>query len=78
LARELAPKGITINNVQPGPVDTDGNSADGPAAPLMLGAMALERFGDVSEVGAFVSFLAGPEGGFITGASLSIDGGFTA
>jgi 3-oxoacyl-[acyl-carrier protein] reductase len=78
LARELAPKGITINNVQPGPVDTDGNSADGPAAPLMLGAMALDRFGDVSEIGAFVSFLAGPEGGFITGASLSIDGGFTA
>ena len=78
LARELAPKGITINNVQPGPVDTDFNSADGPAAPLMLEAMALDRFGDVSEIGAFVSFLAGPEAGFITGANLNIDGGFTA
>jgi 3-oxoacyl-[acyl-carrier protein] reductase len=78
LARELAAKGITINNVQPGPVNTDGNSADGPAAPLMLTAMALDRFGDVSEIGAFVSYLAGPDGGFVTGASLSIDGGFTS
>jgi 3-oxoacyl-[acyl-carrier protein] reductase len=78
LARELAPKGITINNVQPGPVNTDGNSADGPAAPLMLSAMALDRFGDVSEISAFVSYLAGPDGGFVTGASLSIDGGFTS
>ncbi|HTF55524.1 MAG TPA: 3-oxoacyl-ACP reductase family protein [Pseudonocardia sp.] len=78
LARELAPKGITINNVQPGPVDTDNNPADGPAAPLMLAAMALDRFGDVSEIGAFVSFLAGPDSGYITGANLNIDGGFTA
>ncbi|HEY0575320.1 MAG TPA: SDR family oxidoreductase [Pseudonocardia sp.] len=78
LARELAPKGITINNVQPGPVDTDTNPADGPAAPLMLAAMALDRFGDVSEIGAFVSFLAGPDSGYITGANLNIDGGFTA
>jgi 3-oxoacyl-[acyl-carrier protein] reductase len=78
LARELAPKAITINNVQPGPVNTDGNSADGPAAPLMLSAMALDRFGDVSEISAFVSYLAGPNGGFVTGASLSIDGGFTS
>jgi 3-oxoacyl-[acyl-carrier protein] reductase len=78
LARELAPKGITINNVQPGPVDTDTNPADGPAAPLMLAAMALDRFGDVSEIGAFASFLAGPDSGYITGANLNIDGGFTA
>jgi len=78
LARELAPKGITINNVQPGPVDTDTNPADGPAAPLMLAAMALDRFGDVSEIGAFVSFLASPGSGYITGANLNIDGGFTA
>ncbi|GAA1216811.1 3-oxoacyl-ACP reductase family protein [Pseudonocardia alaniniphila] len=78
LARELAPKGITINNVQPGPVNTDSNSADGPAAPLMLSAMALDRFGDASEIGAFVSFLAGPDGGFVTGASLNIDGGYTS
>ena len=78
LARELAPKGITINNVQPGPVNTDGNPADGPAAPLMLNAMALDRFGDVGEIGAFVSLLAGPEGGYFTGANLNIDGGFTS
>jgi 3-oxoacyl-[acyl-carrier protein] reductase len=78
LARELAPKGITINNVQPGPVDTAGNPADGPASPLMLAAMALDRFGDVSEIGAFVSLLAGPEGSYFTGANLNIDGGFTS
>jgi 3-oxoacyl-[acyl-carrier protein] reductase len=78
LARELAPKGITINNVQPGPIDTDTNPADGPASPLMLTAMALDRFGEASEIGAFVSFLAGPEGGFFTGANLNIDGGFTS
>jgi 3-oxoacyl-[acyl-carrier protein] reductase len=78
LAHELAPKGITINNVQPGPVDTDTNPAGGPAAPLMLAAMALDRFGDAGEIGAFVSFLAGPESGFITGANLNIDGGYTA
>ena len=78
LARELAPKEITINNVQPGPVNTDLNSPDGPAAPHMFAAMALDRFGDAGEIGAFVSFLAGPESGFITGANLNIDGGFTA
>ncbi|MFI1234542.1 SDR family oxidoreductase [Nocardia salmonicida] len=76
LARELAPRGITINNVQPGPVDTEANPADGPAAPAMLGVMAVDRFGTAAEVGAFVSFLAGPEAAYITGASLNIDGGF--
>ncbi len=76
LARELAPRGITINNVQPGPVDTEANPADGPAASAMLGVMAVDRFGTTAEVGAFVSFLAGPEAAYITGASLNIDGGF--
>jgi 3-oxoacyl-[acyl-carrier protein] reductase len=78
LARELAPKGITVNNVASGPVNTDMNPADGPAAPRALEAMALDRFGDVAEIGALVSYLAGPEGGFITGASLPIDGGYGA
>jgi 3-oxoacyl-[acyl-carrier protein] reductase len=78
LARDLGPKGITVNNIQPGPTDTDMNPADGPASAIMLSTMALERFGRAEEMAAMVSYLAGPEGGFITGASLSIDGGFTA
>ncbi|WP_328608883.1 SDR family oxidoreductase [Amycolatopsis sp. NBC_00345] len=76
LARELAPRGITITNIQPGPVDTDANPADGPAASNMLAAMATDRFGTAAEVGAFVSYLAGPDAAFITGSSLDIDGGF--
>ncbi|KXF55545.1 oxidoreductase [Rhodococcus sp. SC4] len=78
LARELGPRGITVNNVQPGPVDTDGNPADGPAAGLILEALAVDRFGTVEEIGAFVSYLAGPDASYITGASHTIDGGFGA
>ncbi|MET7645059.1 SDR family oxidoreductase [Streptomyces sp. NPDC005426] len=78
LARELAPRGISINNIQPGPIDTDANPADGPAAQSMLGVMAADRYGTAAEVGAFVSYLAGPDAGYITGSSLNIDGGFTA
>ncbi|WP_306364064.1 SDR family oxidoreductase [Nocardia sp. CC227C] len=78
LARELAPRGITINNIQPGPIDTDANPADGPAASTMLGVMASDRFGTTAEIGAFVSYLAGPDAAYITGSSLDIDGGFGA
>lgn len=78
LARELAPRGITINNLQPGPIDTDANPADGPNASNMLGVMATDRFGTTAEVGAFVSYLAGPDAAYITGANLDIDGGFGA
>lgn len=78
LARELAPKGITINNIQPGPVDTDLNSATGPQASLMLDAMAMTRFGSVHEVAALVAFMASPAAAFITGTSITIDGGFAA
>lgn len=78
LARELAPRRITINTIQPGPIDTDANPADGPNAAAMLGVMATDRFGTAAEVGALVSHVAGPEADFITGAALDIDGGFTA
>ncbi|MGW3960817.1 SDR family oxidoreductase [Amycolatopsis sp. NPDC005003] len=78
LARELAPRGITVNNVQPGPVDTEANPADGPIAPALLDVMATDRYGTAAEVAAFVSYLAGPEAAYITGANLNIDGGFTA
>lgn len=78
LARELAPRHITVNNIQPGPVDTDLNPANGSHAHLMFAAMASDRFGTVDEIGALASFLAGPEAAFITGASITIDGGFGA
>ena len=78
LSRDLGPRGITINNVQPGPVDTDLNPATGAFAELLKKFMALPRYGHVDEVAAMVASLAGPEAGFVTGASLTIDGGFTA
>jgi 3-oxoacyl-[acyl-carrier protein] reductase len=78
LARDLGPRGITVNNVQPGPVDTDMNPADGPMAASMHGFMALPRHGRSEEIAGMVAYLAGPEAGFVTGASLSIDGGFAA
>ncbi|TFF13083.1 3-oxoacyl-ACP reductase FabG [Pseudomonas sp. BCA14] len=78
LARDLGPRGITINNVQPGPVDTDMNPADSDFAESLMGLMAVGRYGHVEEIASFVAYLAGPEAGYITGASLSIDGGFSA
>lgn len=78
LARELGPREITVNNIQPGPVDTELNSSTGPLAADMLRNLAVGRFGAVEEVAALASFLAGPEAGFITGTSITIDGGFGA
>ncbi len=78
LARDLGPRGITINNVQPGPVDTDMNPANSEFAETLIGLMAVGRYGHVEEIASFVAYLAGPEAGYITGASLTIDGGFSA
>jgi 3-oxoacyl-[acyl-carrier protein] reductase len=78
LARDLGPRGITVNNIQPGPTDTDMNPATGPFADTLRGLMALPRFAAADEIAGMVAYLAGPEAGFITGASLGIDGGFTA
>lgn len=78
LARDLGPRGITVNNVQPGPVDTDMNPASGDFAETLKGLMALPRYGKAEEIASFVAYLAGPEAGYITGASLMIDGGFSA
>ena len=78
LARDLGPRGITINNVQPGPVDTDMNPATGEFAEMLKKLMALPRYGTPDEIAAMVAYLAGPEAAFLTGASLTIDGGFTA
>ncbi len=78
LARDLGPRGITVNNVQPGPVDTDMNPDKGEFADTLKKLMALDRYGRAEEIAAFVAYLAGPEAGYITGASLTIDGGFAA
>jgi 3-oxoacyl-[acyl-carrier protein] reductase len=79
LARDLGPRGITVNNVQPGPTDTDMNPADSEFAEMLrTRVMALPRYASADEIAAMVAYLAGPEAGFVTGASLTIDGGFTA
>ncbi len=78
LARDLGPRGITINNVQPGPVDTDMNPATGDFAESLIPLMAIGHYGHAEEIASFVAYLAGPEAGYITGASLTIDGGFGA
>src|SRR6202022_3311385 len=75
-AIDLAPRAITVNNVQPGPTATDMSSAH--AEELVKSLIPLKRMGDVSEVASFVSYLASEEAGFITGASLPIDGGYVA
>jgi len=76
LSRDLGPLGITVNNLQPGPVHTDLNPKDGPFAAVLIPQIALGRYGTTDEVASFVAYLAGPEAAYITGASLNIDGGF--
>ncbi|MFF8991408.1 SDR family NAD(P)-dependent oxidoreductase [Streptomyces sp. NPDC014983] len=78
LARELGPRGITVNLVHPGPTDTDANPADGPNAEAIAGLTALGRYARPSEIAATVAHLASAEGGYLTGATVRVDGGFTA
>jgi 3-oxoacyl-[acyl-carrier protein] reductase len=79
VARDLGARGITINNVQPGPIDTEGNPDKSEFAEMLKKQfMALPRYGRTEEVAAMVAYLAGPDAGFVTGASLTIDGGFNA
>jgi len=78
LSREVGGRGITVNNVQPGPIDTDLNPAAGDWAEPQIAATALKRYGTVDEVAALVSFLASPEAAYITGANLTVDGGTNA
>jgi 3-oxoacyl-[acyl-carrier protein] reductase len=78
LARDLGSRGITINNVQPGPIATDMNPPEGEFAEMLKKLMALPRYGSVEEIAGMVAYLASSEAGFITGASLMIDGGFSA
>ena len=78
LSRELGRRGITVNNVQPGPIDTDLNPASGDWAVPQLAMTALNRYGRVEEVAALVAFVASPDAAYITGANLTVDGGTNA
>lgn len=78
LARDLGPRNITVNAVQPGPVDTDMNPADGPMKDLMHSFMAIKRHATTAEIAGMVAYLVGPEAGIVTGAMHTIDGGFGA
>ncbi|WP_410608964.1 3-oxoacyl-ACP reductase family protein [Amycolatopsis sp. lyj-109] len=78
LARELGPRGITVNLVHPGPTDTDMNPADGPYAADQRALTAFDRYGKPSEVAAAVSYLAAPASAYVTAAVLSVDGGHAA
>jgi 3-oxoacyl-[acyl-carrier protein] reductase len=78
LARELGARGITVNNVQPGPIDTDLNPASGEWAVSQKAIVPLDRYGHVDDVAALVAFVAGPESSFINGANLTVDGGTNA
>jgi 3-oxoacyl-[acyl-carrier protein] reductase len=78
LAREVGDRSITVNNVQPGPIDTDLNPAAGDWATPQKAATALNRYGTVNEIASMVAFLAGPESSYITGANFTVDGGTNA
>lgn len=78
VARDVGPKGITANVVEPGPIDTDLNPADGEGAALIRSFTATESYGKVADIADFVGFLASPAASYITGASLPVDGGLTA
>jgi len=78
LSREVGSRGITVNNVQPGPIDTELNPAASEWAVPQKAATALDRYGHVDEIAAMVAFVASPESSYITGANLTVDGGMNA
>jgi len=78
VAVDLAARGITVNNVQPGPTITDLNPLDGPHAEIIKSLLPVKRFGTEDEIAGLVAYLASPEAAFVTGASLTIDGGYIA
>lgn len=78
LSRELGSRGITVNNIQPGPIDTDLNPASGDWAVPQKEATALKRYGSVDDIAAMVAFVASPQASYVTGANLTVDGGTNA
>ncbi|MFE1958628.1 SDR family NAD(P)-dependent oxidoreductase [Streptomyces sp. NPDC059479] len=75
LARDLGPRGVTVNQINPGPIDTDMNPADGPGSEFQTALTAVGHYGSPMDIAAMASFLAGDDAGFITGATMSVDGG---
>jgi 3-oxoacyl-[acyl-carrier protein] reductase len=78
LAIELAPRGITVNTIHPGPVETESNPAHGPMADAIKNHIPLRRYGHVDEIAGMVAYLIGPEAAFVTGSAFTIDGGAMA
>lgn len=77
LAREFGPRGITINNVQPGPIGTDMNPEDGQLADILRPNIAVGRYGQPRDIASLVSYLVSDEAWYITGTAINIDGGFS-
>lgn len=75
LARDLGARGITVNQISPGPIDTDMNPSNGPSADFQRSLTATGSYGKPADIAAMVSFLVGEQAGFITGANIAIDGG---
>ncbi|KRW67439.1 3-oxoacyl-ACP reductase family protein [Stutzerimonas nitrititolerans] len=78
LVHELGPRGITVNTVHPGPVNTDMNPADGEIAKMLTSSIPLGRYGETNEIASLVAFLVSPQASFITGADILADGGLTS
>jgi 3-oxoacyl-[acyl-carrier protein] reductase len=77
-ARDLGPRGVTANVVQPGPVDTDMNPADGAFADHLRSLLAIPKYAEGQDIAAVVAWLAGPESRYVTGSAVTVDGGFLA
>ena len=77
LGRELGPRAITVNLVNPGPTDTELNPADGAGAEAIAGFTALGHYALPTDIAGTVAFLAGPDARYITGATVNVDGGFS-
>ncbi|MBB3618804.1 3-oxoacyl-[acyl-carrier protein] reductase [Rhizobium sp. BK609] len=77
-SRDLGPRNITVNIIQPGAINTDMNPQDGPFAESLIKLAALGRYGQPEDIAAAVAFLVGPDAGYITGATLNVDGGQSA